>query len=492
MVIPIDRRPEDGADDADYSGVSATVTFASGRHQSRRSPSGGEDTADDDGETVALGFGTPPTGVTAGTPSTTTVSITDDDDPAVTVMFGASAYTAAEGGQVEVAVTLSADPERTVVVPIEETLEGGASSSADYSGVSSTVTFASGDTSQTITFMAAADADNDDGEGVKLSFGGTLPAGVTAGTPNGDDGEHHRRRRPGGDRDVRRLRLHGGRGRPGRGHRHPERRPGAHGGRPHRGDPGGRGELGADYSGVPSNVTFASGDTSQTITFMATADADNDDGEGVKLSFGTPLPAGVTAGTPSATTVSITDDDDPAVTVMFGASAYTAAEGGQVEVTVTLSADPERTVVVPIVETLEGGATSGDYSGVILERDLRLGRDEPDDHLHGDGRHRQRRRRGRQAQLRRTPARGRDGGHAQRDDGEHHRRRRAAGRRLLRCVVLHRRRGRPSTTTVKHRPDNDDPAATTLLRRCGVVHRRRGSKPSTSRSSSTRTPNGPS
>ena len=66
---------------------------------------------------------------------------------------------------------------------------------------------------------------------------------------------------------------------------------GAHDGRPHRGDVRGRGDerrlLG---------VSFASGETSQTI---------------VKLSFGAPLPAGVTAGTPNETTVSITDDDDP-------------------------------------------------------------------------------------------------------------------------------------------------------------------------------------
>ena len=117
---------------------------------------------------------------------------------------------------------------------------------------------------------------------------------------------------------------------------------------------------------MPNNVTFASGDTSKTITFTAVDDSADDDDETVALDFGTP-PSGVTAGTTSTTTVNITDDDVPAVTVMFGASAYTAAEGGQVEVTVTLSADPERTVVVPIEATLEGGATSADYSGVLVE-----------------------------------------------------------------------------------------------------------------------------
>ena len=44
--------------------------------------------------------------------------------------------------------------------------------------------------------------------------------------------------------------------------------------------------------------------------------------------------------------MSTTDDDDPDVTVSFGVSTYTAAEGGTATVTVTLSADPERTVEV--------------------------------------------------------------------------------------------------------------------------------------------------
>ena len=49
-------------------------------------------------------------------------------------------------------------------------------------------------------------------------------------------------------------------------------------------------------------------------TFAATQDTEDDDGESVKLGFGT-LPARVSPGSPSETTVSITDDDDPGVTV---------------------------------------------------------------------------------------------------------------------------------------------------------------------------------
>ena len=63
-----------------------------------------------------------------------------------------------------------------------------------------------------------------------------------------------------------------------------------------------------------------------------------------------------------------------AVTVEFEASTYTVAESddsmtmdvteNEVEVTVILSADPLRMVIIPIMKTNEGGATNSDYSGV--------------------------------------------------------------------------------------------------------------------------------
>ena len=89
------------------------------------------------------------------------------------------------------------------------------------------------------------------------------------------------------------------------------------------------GATAADYSGVPASVTFNAGQTSKTITFSATQDTLDDDGESVQLGFGSSLPAGVSEGSPSETTVSIRDDDDLAVTVSFGAATYTAAEGAR-------------------------------------------------------------------------------------------------------------------------------------------------------------------
>ena len=124
------------------------------------------------------------------------------------------------------------------------------------------------------------------------------------------------------------------------------------------------GAADADYSGVPASVTFAANAASATFTVTATDDSDDDDGESVKLAFGT-LPPGVIAGGTTETTVNLTDNDGSGVTVSFGSSTYTATEGGTAAVVaVALSSALTVEAVVPIEETLQGGATAGDYSGV--------------------------------------------------------------------------------------------------------------------------------
>ena len=109
----------------------------------------------------------------AGTPQ-------EADVPSVTATFGQSSYNVTEGGDVSIAVTLSADPERSVAIPITTTNQGTATD-ADYSGVPLEVTFESGDTEVTFTFTATDDPVDDDGEWVKVTFG-ALSAGVSEGT----------------------------------------------------------------------------------------------------------------------------------------------------------------------------------------------------------------------------------------------------------------------------------------------------------------------
>lgn len=99
--------------------------------------------------------------------------------PAVTVSFDSSSYSVTEGEAVAVRVTLSANPERTVTIPITVD-EATTAAAEDYSLRPTSVTFAGGETSEEVTLTAADDNADDGGEVVVLAFG-ILPQGVSGG-----------------------------------------------------------------------------------------------------------------------------------------------------------------------------------------------------------------------------------------------------------------------------------------------------------------------
>ena len=106
--------------------------------------------------------------------------------------------------------------------------------------------------------------------------------------------------------------------------------------------------------------------TGQTISVPVADDAvDEAEEETFTLTLSSAQGASLAGGESTLTaTGTITDDDDPAVTASFGQSSYSVAEGSTVEVTVTLSADPEREVTVQLSHDPQGNTGSDDYSGV--------------------------------------------------------------------------------------------------------------------------------
>ena len=360
VTIPLSKANQGGASNGDYSGVPSNVVFNSGDIEKSFSFSATSDSVNDDSESVKLSFGTLPTGVSAGTTDESTVNINDDDVPSVSVSYEQSSYTVAEGSTVTVTVKLSLDPERTVTIPLNKANQGGASN-GDYSGVPANVVFNSGDTEKSFSFAAASDSVDDDGESVKLTFG-TLPTGVSAGSTDEttvsitDDDvpavsvsyEQSSYSVAEGSSITVTVKLSAD----------PERTVTIPLNKANQG-----GASSDDYSGVPVNVEFVSGDTEKSFSFAAASDGVDDDGESVKLTFGT-LPTGVSAGSTVKTTVSITDDDVPVVSVSYEQSSYSVAEGGSITVTVKLGADPERTVTIPLNKANQGGASNDDYSGV--------------------------------------------------------------------------------------------------------------------------------
>ena len=103
----------------------------------------------------------------------------------MTVAYGASSYSATEGGgPVEVAVRLRPAADRAVSIPI--TVTAGDAEADDYTLSDLTsgqrLPFAVGDTLTCFTIEANSDEDKDQ-ETATLGLGNALPAGVSAGTP---------------------------------------------------------------------------------------------------------------------------------------------------------------------------------------------------------------------------------------------------------------------------------------------------------------------
>ncbi len=304
---------------------------------------------------------------------TFTGTITDNDtaDNNPTVRFGASSYTAIEGvaGAV-VTVELNPAASRAVTILVTATPQGGASS-ADYSGVPGSVTFAAGETEQSFTVRATDDSAADDGESVQLGFG-RLPSGVLLGSPSTATvalvqdadvstwyvwfGESAYTATEGGTATIS-VHLNS----PWKPERNealtvplfdPEHRGGA---------------SADDYSGLPESVTFQPGQTRASFTVRVTEDSEDDDGESVLIGFRRLFPEDLEVGRygPHKTTLRIADNDgEKAVTVSFAAANYTAAEGGATAtVRLRLDAAPGRSVTIELTKT-HRGATAADYSGL--------------------------------------------------------------------------------------------------------------------------------
>ena len=260
----------------------------------------------DDGESVKVGFGDLPDGVTEGITDETTISITDDDVPSVNVSFGLASYTVTEGNSITVKVVLSADPERNVSVPLTITSGTGANSD-DYSGVPASVDFASGETEKSFIFTAEQDDIDEDSEELTLGFD-TLPDSVSTGTTVQAvvtivDSIHvsfdasYYEAYEGGSGALVTVEL----------------------------DnaavvaivipitaTGMNGATSADWTGVPDDLTFGPGESSKTFTVMAYDDTVEDSGETVQLGFGD-LPRGVARGSTSTATVELMNMEVPQI-----------------------------------------------------------------------------------------------------------------------------------------------------------------------------------
>ena len=360
VVIPLILTDRGGAGSADYSGVPTSVTFQSTETEKSFAFTAVDDEIDDDGESVELTFGTLPEGVTASsTSATTTVSITDDDMAGVTVEPTSLSVT--EGDTSGSSYTAKLDSEPTANV----TIEISGHESTDLSLSTTTLVFTSDNWSQEreITVTAAEDDDSVADPDVTLShpvmgtgeYQGVTAESVTVTIVENDDST---------------LSVGPASADEGDGHVVFEVTISTASDATTTVDYATSDDTataGQDYTAASSTLVFFPNSTSSLTISVPVIDdtVDEDEEETFTLTLSNASGSELAGGeTTVVVTGTIVDDDDPQVSVSFATSTHTVGEGATTTISLTLSADPEREVVIPLVSTNLGGASSTDYSGV--------------------------------------------------------------------------------------------------------------------------------
>jgi hypothetical protein len=338
---------------ADYVISSSPVTFAPGQTTATITIDVLEDAAYESSETVVLSLGTP-SGANLGSPTTYTLSITDND-AMPTVQFTASAQSATENaGTLALTVQMSGISGNNVVVPF--TLGGTATVNTDYSITTTPVTIWAGTTSTTINVQISPDTLDEDNETVIVTLG--TPTGATLGATTtqtvtliDDDAAP----------TVAFMLASGS----------PSENAGALGITvalsavsgwdvtvPF--EVGGTATAGADYTISSSPVTIPAGSTTATITVTLIDDTSYEHDEAIAIALGTPTNA--TLGAQKVHTLLIVDND-PLPTVNFTLATQEAVENlGALSIVVELSAPSVQNVTVPFAATGTAIGRGTDYT----------------------------------------------------------------------------------------------------------------------------------
>ena len=347
LRIPLAVTRHGGATAADFE-IPEAVTFARRQVEASFEVIATDDFDDDDGERVAIAFGALPDRVTAGAPSVANVHIADNDAPGVVVPDpptvavvegGTRSYPVMLGtrpsGNVTVAtgvrgnaavsaappsltftsgnwldaqsVTLTVDEDANLIVEAPATVTHSATG-ANYGGLSASVTVPV--TENDTATVSVADVASDEADG-QLAFVVTIDQPSSAEVTV----------------DYATVDLVA--------------------------------TSPADFGATRGRLRFAPGSTGATVRVpIVDDDIEEDETETFELRLDNPVNAGFEdgVGTLSATG-SIRDDDIPLVRVSFDRTVHAASEGGpDAQVQVTIDRDPERTLVVPLTATPEGGA----------------------------------------------------------------------------------------------------------------------------------------
>ena len=318
-----------------------------------------EDSDFEGDETFTVTLSNPTGGATIGT-GQTTVTIIDNDvlTPGVLALSVASVSVSEEAGLVALTVQRTGGADGEVTVDYT-TLQGSAIAGTDYTTTTGTLTFADGDTSETVNVPILNDSEIDPGESFTFVIsnpqgGATLGTTVST-TVNIVDDEQ-----PGtlafskaadsvnedaGTITITVVRTGGSDGIV----------------TVNYATSNGTAEDGQDYTGDSGTLTFADGQASAEIVLQITDDIDIESNETLTVTLSSPT-GGAELGTPSEITVTIVEDDVPG-TLAFSTDAVSISEDGDSITLVVTRTNGNDGIVTIDYSTEDGTAIAGqDYT----------------------------------------------------------------------------------------------------------------------------------
>jgi hypothetical protein len=302
--------PGTATDGSDYTGQSGTLTFAAGDTQKTiqipiLNPVP-PDPEDDETLTIALSNAAPGANLVLGSPSTSTLTIVDDD-PAGSLQFKALHYDVNEtGGQATITVERIAGVGGTVSVDYA-TSDGTATAGSDYTAASDTLTWGPGDAAdKTFTVPVAWDGRGEGPESVNLALsnaiGGDLGVNTAAVLRIADDGASGPLQLTSNAYSV---------GEAGGLVTITVNRSGGSLGGPVSVDyatADGSATSGSDYTATSGTLTFGPGEATKSFTVAVANDSVHEDAETFQVTLSNPG-GGPSLGSPAGATVTIADDD---------------------------------------------------------------------------------------------------------------------------------------------------------------------------------------
>jgi hypothetical protein len=342
----------------DYTLASGVLTFGPGQTTAVIPIDIVDDGLPEPNETIVLQLGSPTGGAILRAPTQTTITIVDNDRTA-TFQFSAPTYSAVEGaGSALITVTRVGSTVTPVNVDVTSD-DGTAVAGTDYTAGTTTLTFATGVTSRTVSVPILPTGTVDGTRTVNLALGNlfSINASNTAviGTPAtavlsilDDDSTLQfsaatHSVSEGGTATITVQRTGSALGTVSVAYA----------------VTGGTATAPADYTAPAGRLTFGPGVMTRTFTVPTKLDALVEGGETVQLALGAPA-GNATIGSPGAATLTITDAPP---TVKFGAASYTVTEGTPT-VTITVLRTGLSTGTVTVDYDVTGGTATSpqDYT----------------------------------------------------------------------------------------------------------------------------------